>query len=965
MKSSRLRHRITTITKLPHLLTQLVLVSVIATIGSVNLLTAVIAAPLSAGTTIKNTAVGSFLDEDTPATALPTVVESNEVTVTVAEIAGINVTSAGVSEAAATVANAGIYQGDGTINAGDIVYYDYLITNVGNDPTQFFIPGSPSNVSSGGTFNPSNPIQVIAYNLTGTSVALSTAVTVPVGGSVTGPSTATATTGGLLAKNGIIPPGGSITIRVPITISTSATVNQAVSVIMGNTSPNDNSAATQNQVYLNNNNQDIYTQDNPDGTTNAANVVIETVGDPLNGDSTLNGNTTNNHRQEASATAQSTVVLPLVQGFKSVKLTADADNSATITATSSVANSPSEILTWTISYINNSSTTSIPNFQIADQLPTNVPITTAGAQTITINTAQGSTLPAKNTSYTGASTTLGASVNNLLASPITLLPGGVITVSIPVKINAGTLGLVSNQSIATGTGLIATGVKTDNVDRTTTNLPTGITVPVDSVIQTQNNTIDPTTATVLASTAREYVVSPDRDKIIINEVLYLQSDGNDALTNDEFIELYNSSSTTVDLTGWKLIDGNIIQPDIEAGPTGTISGSSTIPFIFGNSFPSVVVTDGNPPVLGPGQYAVIWVGAKTATKQAAGATFQAWLGQSVRLSNVGDDVWLYDNQTRIVDYVAFGTGSSINTRPPATFLNNTFWNSTYEAHAATGKGQSISLTPNGQNPVTGHTSGCWEPTTSGAAASPATRCPGALPTRDTDPFVTTATTTPPSVPRITSVGVSNNGAITTSPSVILVKRITGINKNLINPNDGKVLNIFVDDLGTTNDTHPNWPAPVNSYPLGATNGGLVKPKDEVEYTIYFLSTGTATANNVLFCDRVPANVTFVPNAFNSLPVGIGGLSGADRGIAIDRNGSLNSYTNTADGDIARYFPPYQEPTYGNYAQYFPSNDPSKKICNGANDNGAVVTYLGNIPKSVSPGSPNTSYGFVRFRGLVK
>jgi uncharacterized repeat protein (TIGR01451 family) len=958
IKPSRPRHRIHSITKLPDLLIRLVLVSSIATLGSGNLLPAVIAAPLSAGTTIKNTAVGSFVDEDAPATTVPTVVESNEVTVTVAEIAGINVTSAGVSEAAATVANAGSYQGDGTINAGDIVYYDYLITNVGNDPTQFFIPGSPANVSSGGTFNPNNPIQVIAYNLTGNNVAPTTAVTVPAGGSVTGPTTATATTGGLLAKNGIIPPGGSITIRVPIKINTTATVNQSVSVIMGNTSPNDNSIATQNQVYQNNSNQDIYTQDNPDGTTNAANVVIETAGDPLNGDSTLNGNTTNNHRQEASATSQATVVLPLVQGFKSVKLTADADNSATITATSSVANSPSEILTWTISYINNSSTTSISNFQITDQLPPNLTITSIGAQTITINTAQGSTAPAKNNSYTGVS------VNNLLASTMTLLPGGVITISIPVKINVATPAntILSNQSSATGTELIATGVKTDNVDRTTTNLPTGITVPVDSVIQTQNNTIDQTTATVLASTAREYVVSPDRDKIIINEVLYLQSDGSDATTNDEFIELYNSSSTTVDLTGWKLIDGNIIQPDIEAGPTGTISGSSTIPFIFGNSFPSVVVTDGNPPVLGPGQYAVIWVGAKTANKQAAGATFQAWLGQSVRLSNVGDDVWLYDNQTRIVDYVAFGTGTSISTRPPTTFLNNTFWNSNYEAHTATAKGQSISLTPNGQNPVTGHTSGCWEPTLSGAAASPATRCPGALPTRDTDPFVTTATQP---VPRITSVGVSNNGAITTSPTVILVKRITGINKNPINPNDGKVLNIFVDDSGTTNDTHPNWPAPVNSYPLGATNGGLVKPKDEVEYTIYFLSTGTATANKVLFCDRVPANVTFVPNAFNSLPIGVGGLSGADRGIAIDRNGSLNSYTNTADGDIARYFPPYQEPTYGDYAQYFPTADPTKKICNGANDNGAVVTYLGDLPKSGSPGSPNTSYGFVRFRGLVK
>jgi uncharacterized repeat protein (TIGR01451 family) len=965
MKSSRPRHRTQSITNLRHLLTRLVLVSSIATLGLGNLLTAVMAVPLAAGTSIKNTAVGSFLDEDAPATTVPTVVESNEVTVTVAEVAGINVISAGISEAATTVTNAGTYQGDGTINAGDIVYYDYLITNVGNDPTQFFIPDAPSNVS-GGTFNlTNNPIQITAYNLTGaSSTVLATPVNVPTGGQRTGPTTATGTDG-LLGKNGIILPGGSVTIRVPIKIDPNATVGQVVSVIMGNTSPNDNTAATQNQVYQNNSNQDIYTQDNPDGTTNAASVVVETItGDPINGDSTSNGDTTNNHRQEASAKSQSTVVLPLVQGFKSVKLTTDADNSATISATSSVANSPSEILTWTLSYINNSST-GIANFQIADKLPPNVTITATSAQTITINTAQGSTVPTKNASYTGAGIT-GAIVNNLLSSPITLAPGGVITVSIPVKINAGTPAntILSNQSIATGTGLIATGVKTDNVDRTTTGLPTDVIVPVDSVLQTQNSTIDATTATVLNT--REYVVSPDRDKIIINEVFYSQSGANSIAGNDEFIELYNASNASVDLSGWKLIDGNLIDTGTNANDIiGSITGS-TAPFIFGNpySLASGIKTSGTP-ILQPGQYAVIWTGSdsNSNTQLTTGnlPTFQAWLGNSPKLNDTGDDVWLYDSQTRIVDYMTYGKNDSnnnaINTPPPST-LN--LWDSTYTPLLVSVKGQSISLTPNGR--TASHTSGCWEPTTSSASASPATRCPGALPTRDTDLFATTAT---PSVQRVTSVGVSNNGANTTSPSVILVKRITGVNKNPINPNDGRALNIFVDDPATTNDTHPNWPAPVNSYPLGATNGGLVKPKDEVDYTIYFLSAGTATANNVLFCDRIPANVTFVPNAFNSLPVGSGGLSNADRGIAIERNGSLKSYTNTADGDIARYFPPKQEPTYGDYAQYFPTTDPTKKVCNGPNDDGAVVVYLGNIPNSASVVSPNTSYGFIRFRGLVK
>jgi uncharacterized repeat protein (TIGR01451 family) len=939
--------------------------------GLGNLLTAVMAAPLAPGVEIKNTAVGSFLDEEAPATTVPTIVESNEVTVTVAEVAGINVISAGVAEAETTVVNAGTYQGDGTINAGDVIYYDYLITNVGNDPTQFFIPESPSNVSNG-TFNISNPIQVIAYNLTGTSVVLPTPVNVPAGGSRTGPTTATGTTGGLLAKNGIIPPGGSVTIRVPIKINTTATANQVVSVIMGNTAPNDNSAATQNQVYLNNNNQDIYTQDNLDGTTNAVNVVIETAGEPINGDSTLNGNTTNNHRQEASATAQATVVLPLVQGFKSVRLTTDADHSATITATASGATSPIEILTWTISYINNSATTSIPNFQIADRLPTNVPITATGAQTITINTAQGSTPPAKNTSYTGASTTPGASVNNLLASPITLLPGGVITVSVPVKVNNGTLGIISNQSIATGTGLMATGVKTDNVDRTTTNLPTGIIVPVDSVIQTQNNSIDPTTVTVVNT--REYVVSPDRDKIIINEVFYTQTGGNTIAGNDEFIELYNASSASVDLSGWKLIDGNLI--DTTTGTTGinanddtgSITGNSS-PFVFGVPLGTGVQTQGNS-ILQPGEYAVIWIGRKNTNTQITGTppAFQVWLDNSPKLNNDGDDVWLYDSQTRIVDYMAYGVNNTnnkaINIRPPAA-LN--LWDSSFESKFVVGgttptviNGQSISLTPNGQNP--GHTSGCWEPTTSGAAASPATRCPGALPTRDIE-------ISP--IPRTTSVGVNNNGAMTTSPNVLLVKRITAIN-GLPNKTTGESITGYehfntYDDNVITIPTQPTstdpqkdtdkWPNNASGFLLGTTNGGSVKPNDSIDYTIYFLSAGDSTANNVLLCDRVPANVTFSPNTFTNTSTN---PSGVARGIAVQFGSNPPSYyTNSADSDLARYFPPGIEPNTvyptincGRDPLY--PNDPTKFL---PNDNGAVVVNLGNQPAG--------DYGFVRFRGLVK
>jgi hypothetical protein len=103
------------------------------------------------------------------------------------------------------------------------------------------------------------------------------------------------------------------------------------------------------------------------------------------------------------------------------------------------------------------------------------------------------------------------------------------------------------------------------------------------------------------------------------------------------------------------------------------------------------------------------------------------------------------------------------------------------------------------------------------------------------------------------------------------------------------------------------------------------------------------------CDRVPEKVTFIPTAFNGVTAGANGLAG-DRGIAVNLGGTINSYTNVADGDFAQYFPP---------ATILPS------ICGTAmNTNGAVVVNLGDVPNATAPGTPG-SYGFIRFQGRVK
>ncbi|MBF2017581.1 MAG: DUF11 domain-containing protein [Rivularia sp. T60_A2020_040] len=216
----------------------------------------------------------------------------------------------------------------------------------------------------------------------------------------------------------------------------------------------------------------------------------------------------------------------------------------------------------------------------------------------------------------------------------------------------------------------------------------------------------------------------------------------------------------------------------------------------------------------------------------------------------------------------------------------------------------------------------------------------------------------------------------TNPNVLLIKRITKINDGTTT-NSGDNLGIYnqeesnpYDDnkiditelpqnesdpkpdtdkwVDTTSDTS-------STFLIGGINGGKVKPDDEIEYTIYFLSTGDTEAKSVLFCDRVPSNVTFIPTSFNNQPQATAGSQNSDRGILWLKDGNTQSLTNVKDGDAAQYFPPGVEPS---------TIYPNIK-CDGTNTNGAVVVNLENLPNATAPGTPTDSYGFIRFRGRVK
>ncbi|MBV6626026.1 MAG: DUF11 domain-containing protein [Rivularia sp. (in: Bacteria)] len=201
--------------------------------------------------------------------------------------------------------------------------------------------------------------------------------------------------------------------------------------------------------------------------------------------------------------------------------------------------------------------------------------------------------------------------------------------------------------------------------------------------------------------------------------------------------------------------------------------------------------------------------------------------------------------------------------------------------------------------------------------------------------------------------VEYNLAVTNTPNVILVKRITAINGNRNqNPNDGTPLNQFVDDTSSPqqgNDNSPNWP---DNYLLGAINGGKIKPDDEIEYTIYFLNIGNGDAADVRVCDRITNNQNFQPDTY-----------AVGRGIQLKLgNSAQTNLTNVNDNsDRAQLITP---------GGVVPGN------CNiqGANSNGTVqIDITGNtgspslstMPGSTGKGTPNNSYGLFRFRTKVQ
>jgi uncharacterized repeat protein (TIGR01451 family) len=202
----------------------------------------------------------------------------------------------------------------------------------------------------------------------------------------------------------------------------------------------------------------------------------------------------------------------------------------------------------------------------------------------------------------------------------------------------------------------------------------------------------------------------------------------------------------------------------------------------------------------------------------------------------------------------------------------------------------------------------------------------------------TATTNPIS-------GIGNTSEFSAIPSIranlLIAKRITAI-KNTTGTIT--LFNTYVNDPNTTDDDVANWPG-VSSYVLGAINGGVVRPGDEIEYTVYYLNNGENRIGKARICDGLSANLDFVAS-FDS--------NHANQGIVFSPNGGTVQYLtgNTTDGDRGQYTTTVATtPTDCNLAN------------NSAADrsNNTVVVDVANSTNPIMGGN----YGSFKFKTMVK
>ncbi|MEH2244091.1 GEVED domain-containing protein [Nostoc sp.] len=885
-----------------------------------------LAASPTPGTVIDNQVTGSFTDS-TDNTEKQ--VESNIVKVTVAEVAGITITPANTPSA----------------TTGNAVNFDFTVTNVGNDPTQFFIPDAPSAIS-GGT---AGTLKIVAYDPDGTGPAApvdltSNNITVPSGGQNTGTLLGAIAS----ANNGSIPVGGSIVVRVPVTVTAGG--GQTVSVTLGNTSGQPSNSNTPYILGANGTgSKDLYTVDNAD------NISGESAGAPINGDAT-------NHRQEASATQTATA-----SNTVSGTLYRDNDHNSTNNGEPGIGNvrvilyqdtdnnrelSPSEIIQQvttladgTYQFTNVAPGTYKIKVDIADtHVPVGYTLGTADNLSVTVNTTNitgqdfgfypALTCEWEAQIYSGHYPIPGASSAKDTQSVGLFGTGGLPTLRGTAKFGAGNSTFTFNdQSISQTAHPLKTIING--------SFPSQGYVPINGdYISTQTNFGQPSWVIVFKRQAiakgrvtlgQAGAYIDDAMEVYINGVRV----GNPILAYTT--NLPANKVSTVSVNAGDLVEIRLSNYDNTGGfnvTTEFVSDFGDAPNSFGevshapscsNPHLGATVTgeynqsysanaDGDagddgvtlPSSLTPGKTATITVNASTA------GFLNSWI--DFNKNGVFDS----GEQLNLIN-VTKGTAATVN-NVPLNAGNNTL---TFTVPSNATLGSTFA-----RFRFTASTVATPSPTGSGDAG-------------EVEDYPVT---------------------LTGQPKLILVKRITRINnQDLTNIVDGRsdvssnATNYVASPNDVDDDSSNPWPS---GYLRGLINGGTVKPNDELEYTIYFLSEGQGDATSVQICDLVPTNTTFLPTAFNGMTPNDGGLPGADQGIALALGSSTPTayLTNVQDGDRGRFYT---------------ANESGIPSSCGININGAVVVNitrspdLSNLPAASGSGTPANSYGFVRFRVKMK
>ncbi|MEO1400355.1 MAG: SdrD B-like domain-containing protein [Cyanobacteria bacterium J06635_1] len=914
------------------------------------------------GTVIENQATGSFVDPGDNSTQL---IESNVVQVTVAEVAGITVTNVGYTEPT-----------DGTVNNGDTVYFDFVVTNVGNDPTQFFIPGAPSAIS-GGT---AGTLEIIAYDAdgtgAGTSVDLSGEnITVPAPGETTGNLL------GATANNGSIPSGGSITVRVPVTVTGAEGTD--VSVTLGNTAAPPNN---QNQPYTTppSDTENVYTVDNLDGTSG------ETADPPINGE------------REASDSLTVAITVPPEYNL-SGQVRNDTDNDGDLNDTDSGISGVIVTLYDDIdgdgdptgsTQITTDTTDGSGNYIFENLAPGNYIIieTDPGGFTST-NDSDGF-----NNNRIAINLASADSAGNNFLDSNTPVPGP------PSQICNATYGFTW------GAGGAVWNIG-DNSNAYANVGGSGITVTVD-FLDPDNQNIDfgnPGTGSSYTRTDGAYgpgyltwamtsqnanqttsFVFRFSEPILIDDLQVIDIDGvgygfqPTAEPGDSF---QDELSVTAELDGINIpvsvipeavgtmtVVGQTARGNYPLGTTGNLSHtdprghmlmSTTVPVNYlrldYSNGPADARSIPNGDGVGISDDHAIAIDKVFSFCEALPRNISGQVREDIDGDGDLDDI---DSGLDNVTIQLFSDPNGDGNSSDGTLIDSKITDV---------NGNFSFINVDAGNYVIVENNSVGFSSTADSAGSNDDRISVSVSTTDSTNNIFLDTTTP----------------IASDPNILLVKRITALNDDT-NTSNGDNLSAYIDQedivypyddntiapVSDPNDAayDPNdaafdpretdqWPTPLSTNLRGGIDGGDVMPNDEIEYTIYYLSSGDADAKDVLICDYVPEFTSFIPSAFNGLtPQAPGGITSANLSIEVLRNGASAYYTGADDGDSAIYYGPGDDP-----AGDFPGIDcEGDGIAGNANPNGAIVVNLGDITNASAATSVETeSYGYVRFRARVK